>query len=178
MTAFVSSLVRRSSRLLLASLASVAAAGCGDVARLEVDLRFPSADVQEQIQQLLFVVRQAAASGDPCDPLWGTVPSNLGQYARLVNYPNSGDLVVAPLKVDRYTVFVYGMPTRLDVLCEADADCAGSGIGTACRSIAGGQRACMAADDEVDTLVGGCGQDAIDNSTTNQLLVVLEPPPG
>ena len=84
---------------------SPALTGCGDVARLEVDLRFPSTDVQEQIQQLLFVVRQAAPAGDPCDPLWGTAPASLGQYARLVNYPNSSDLVVAPLKTDRYTVF-------------------------------------------------------------------------
>jgi tetrahydromethanopterin S-methyltransferase subunit B len=165
-------------RRLVVATSLLLAAGCGDVARLEVDLRFPSGDVQEQIQQLLFVVRQAAESGDPCDPLWGTAPANLGQYARLVNYPNAADLVVAPLKVDRYTVFVYGLPTRLDVLCEEDADCTSSGVGTACRAIAGGQRACMPPEAEVDTLAGCCGQNVVEASATNQLLVVLEPPPG
>ncbi len=170
----LSSLVRRSAPLAVAALL---AAGCGDVARLEVDLRFPSAEVQEQVQQLLFVVRQAAASGDPCDPLWGTAPSNLGQYAKLVNYPNSADLVVAPLKADTYTLFVYGMPSRLDVLCEADDECTSSGIGAVCRPIAGGQRACMAAGDAVETLIGGCGQATIEEAASSAFFVVLEPPP-
>lgn len=162
---------------LLALPVLVAAVGCGDVARLEVDLRFPPGDVQEQVQQLLFVVRQAAESGDPCEPLWGAAPANLGQYARLVNYPNGADLVVAPLKVDRYTVFVYGMTSRLDILCEADTDCASSLVGSACRPIAGGQRACLPPTESAQTLVGGCGQDSVDNNATNELLVVLAPPP-
>jgi len=160
------------------AISMLSLAACGDVARLEVDLRFPSADLQQTVQQLLVVVREPAPAGDPCEPLWGAPPANLGQYARLVDYPNSSDIVAAPLKTGRYTVFVYALGERFDTLCESDADCVVSGVGPSCRPLPGGQRACTPSVGPSNTLAGGCGQNAVSETETNQLFIQLDPPPG
>src|SRR5688572_24283347 len=98
-------------RILLATALTLAS--CGDIARMTVDLRFPDADTKQSTQQLLFIVREPASSGDPCSALWGPPPSGLGEYVRLIDYPNPADTLAAPLRPGRYTIFVYGLPTRL-----------------------------------------------------------------
>lgn len=149
--------------------------GCGDVARMEVELLFPP-DVQARVQQLLVVVREPAPSGDPCEPLWGNPPGNLGQYVRLVDYPNAADIVAAPLKTGRYTVFIYALEARFDALCENDSDCVVSAVGPSCQALPGGQRACMPAA-TARAIAGGCGQNAVSESDTNTLLIELGLPP-
>lgn len=142
-------------------LATFATAACGDVARLKVDLRFPDVGMQESIQQLLFVAREPPTSGDPCAPLWGTPPSGLGQYARLIDYPNPEDIVAAPLKPGTYTMFIYGFGSRIDTICQGDSECSTSAVGPSCRVIAGGQRGCLPQNASLRPLGGGCGQDTI-----------------
>ncbi|MFO0724470.1 MAG: hypothetical protein U1E65_11845 [Myxococcota bacterium] len=152
-------------RRLAFLLASLAVSACGDVARLKVELRFTDSGMQQSIQQLLFVARQPPASGDPCAPLWGTPPSNLGQYARLIDYPNPEDIVAAPLKPDTYTLFFYGFASRIDTLCQGDNDCSGSAVGPSCRVIAGGQKGCLPTSANLPTVGGGCGQDTVDDTS-------------
>lgn len=166
-------------RQLLLSLVLLVAAlaqGCGDVSRLVVTLRFPDADTSSATQQLMFIVREPA-EGDPCEALWGEHPTGLKEFTRLVDYPNRNDVVAAPLDVGRYTVFVYSYGTRLDRLCQEDADCETSTVGGKCRAVGADKRACVSGEAGLVPLAAACsgGLVAVDGAT--DLTMTLEVPP-
>lgn len=147
---------RLSSCLLLA-------AACGNVDRMEVDLRFADPAIEAATRQLLIVVRQPAPSGDSCGALWGAIPAGLGETARLVDYPNREDVLVVPLESNPYTLFAYAYPERL-----AGLPCSGSDICPAdwsCQPVDGGQRACVPDGTSPRALAGGCGRGAVGQET-------------
>jgi hypothetical protein len=164
-------------RLLFTVLLALVLASCGDIARTKVDLRFPDGDTRESTQQLLFIVREPVSSGDPCSALWGPPPSGLGEYARLVDYPNPADVLAAPLQPGTYTMFAYGLPARLDVLCDSDDKCKSSSVGESCKDVSGGQRACLPGSGSIQPIVGGCAGGEVSESEVQELLIELQPAP-
>lgn len=163
-------------RLLLLTSALLLTS-CGDIARMKVDLRFPDEDTRQSTQQLLFLVREPPQSGEPCAALWGQPPSGLGEYVRLIDYPNAQDVLAAPLRPGLYSLFVYALPARLDVLCDGDEDCVASAIGPSCRQLAGGQRACLPASGVVEPIVGGCTGGSVSEASVNEIVVPLDVAP-
>ncbi len=167
-------------RLLLLALAVVFAAGCGDVSRLKMQLRFPDTDTASATRMLLFVVRPPPppSEGNGCDALWGSQPGGeTPEFSRLVDYPNRTDIMAAPLDVGSYTVISYAYATPIDTLCSQDSHCAASAIGANCRPIGGGKSACVAGDTGLSPIAGGCQGGIVSDAGATELLIPLEKPP-
>jgi hypothetical protein len=170
--------MRRTTRSILFAVLAGAAAGCGDIPKLDVSLQFTDKNVEAATRQLMFVVREVAKSGNPCDPLWGTNRPNLAERAWLVGYPNANDLVAAPIAPGSYTLFVYSYAATLDKNCSSDADCAASTIGPRCRDIGGFEKACLADGTTVKPISGGCTAANVDVPTSDAPTVIPMKRPG
>lgn len=151
--------MRRFLAMILLAVAQLSSSACGDVARTELELAFTSEDLRASTQQLLFVLRAPTGAGDQCAGLWGAAPAGpINEKAWLVDYPNPVDVSVMRLDVGSYVTLAYALPARLDALCSenGEADCQASSVGKACKSVAGGQRACLPPSGELSPLAGGC----------------------
>ena len=149
--------------LVLSCLTLLLASGCGNLDRMEVDLRFSEPELEARTRQLLIVVRQPAPNGESCAALWGTIQAGLGETARLVDYPNREDMLVVPLESNPYAIFAYAYPERLTgVACGNSAVCPAD---WRCEGVDGGQRACLPPDVSPRSLGGGCGLGAVGQET-------------
>jgi hypothetical protein len=150
----------------------VLVAACGNVDRMEVDLRFSDPEIEASTRQLLVVIRQPAPAGGSCEALWGAIQPGLGETARLVDYPNREDMLVVPLEANPYSIFAYAYPVRLTgVPCTSSAVCPSDWI---CENVDGGQKACVPPDSSARSLGGACGLGSVGQEPT---LVELEVAP-
>jgi len=132
----------------LAPLALLAAAGCGDIGRVVLDLSFSTEDLELRTRALEVVVRQTADGVDGCDNLWSQTPTGLAEDRKVIAYPNRVDVRASPVDLDRYpalTLLVYAYPS--------------SDISTA------------------QPIAGGCSEGPVDPAATSSVDIVLEAAP-
>lgn len=163
--------------------------GCGDIAKLSLNLVFESDETKTATQELFFVVREVTTtSTTPCDGLWGEVPlcadadgspRPCAEYLKLVDYPNRNDVVAAPLDVEEYTIMVYSYDESLDVVCASDDDCAASESSPYCRQLASSSdlKACVSKSDGIVPIAGGCVVDEISVNSTDPTDIQIAPRP-
>jgi hypothetical protein len=100
------------SALVLAASGSLLG-GCGDVDKVSVKITFPDDAAKSSTSNLLFIVRQAPASGNGCAALWVDEASMLPQNASTIEYPYKNDVVAAPIDLQGYpalTLLIYAYP--------------------------------------------------------------------
>ena len=163
--------------------------GCGDIAKLSINLVFESAETKTATKELFFVVREVTTtSTTPCSGLWDEVPlcedangspRPCAEYLKLVDYPNRNDVVAAPLDVEQYTVMVYSYDESLDVVCASDADCAASQAGPYCRQLASSSdlKACVSKSEGIVPIAGGCAVDEISTNSVEPTNIQIAPRP-
>ena len=179
--------------ILVSALAAMTATwsiGCGDVSKLSIDVVFPDEETKNATQKLFFVVREVSTSTAPCNEtgLWGSAPlceddsgelRPCAEYLKLVDYPNRNDVVAAPLDVNQYVVMVYSYGSQLDILCTEDSQCGESQVGAYCRgfSSAVDTKACVAAQNGLSPIAGGCAGGVVSLSGATDLTIQLEKAP-
>lgn len=102
-------------------MSASALSACGDVDKLSVNVTFPDEDAKEATSNLLFIVRQAPATGNGCGALWSSEPPMLPQNASTIAYPYKNDIVAAPIDLQGYaalTLLIYAYPTGATINVE------------------------------------------------------------
>jgi hypothetical protein len=177
----------------LGSLVSIATAmvmsACGNVSTLSIDVVFPDENTKNATQKLFFVVREVAStSTTPCSGLWEDGPlcqeasgelRPCAEYLKLVDYPNRNDVVAAPLDVNQYTVMVYSYSAPIDQICTEDSECANSANGAYCREFSNAveTKACVANQEGLTAIAGGCAGGVVSLNGATDLTIKLEKPP-
>lgn len=139
--------------------------GCGDIGALEVDVIFPSEEVELSTRALRVVVRELPPMGaEGCDALWRDPLPGLRQTVEVTAFPNRNDVLAAAVSLDypALNIFVYGH-RGIRTVSEVDPD-------------TGAER--LSFEEVGPALAGGCVTRVIDDPNgTARIEVALAPPP-
>ncbi|MEO1231576.1 MAG: hypothetical protein AAFZ18_21970 [Myxococcota bacterium] len=152
-------------RLLSSLCAAAILAGCGDIGALQVDVIFPSEEVELSTRALRVVVRETPPDGTSgCDALWRDPLPGLRQTVEVTAFPNRNDVLAAAVSLDypALNVFVYSH----------------RGIRSVTRVDPDSGEEQLAFEEVGPAIAGGCVTRTIeDPNATARIEIALAPPP-